>query len=82
MLKGLLYYYFLYGKEEFVYECIQKVNEYIMQKFEDIFVVYEIIGDVIQRFIYDMVDEMEVVGFMGFLLFSFWVVVEIFCISY
>lgn len=80
--KGSLYHYFPHGKEELAHECIQKANENILQKFEEVFAAHDNTGDAIQQFIHDLAIETEAAGFTGFLPFSFWAAVETSCISH
>ncbi|MBR2563895.1 MAG: TetR/AcrR family transcriptional regulator, partial [Paenibacillus sp.] len=79
--KGSLYHYFPQGKEELALECIQTVDAYIMQKFEEIFAAHETTAEAIREFIYETADEAEKSGFTGFYPFSFWAAVETSCIS-
>lgn len=79
--KGSLYHYFPHGKEELAHVCIQKTNEHILRKFEEVFAAHRNTAEGLQQFVRDIADEAEAAGFTGFLPFSFWAAVETSCIS-
>lgn len=79
--KGSLYYYFPDGKEELALACIACTKKLVIDKWKSKFNAFKDPSEAVQAFTYELAEDAEKFGYVGFMPFSFWMAVETSLIS-